>query len=357
MAPTGEDILSACFEPQFDKGKTMTVAELIMKILESHSEGIQFREWNAGPRIDEQMKDNGFNISITTDWQDTGLCYGGNKDNCGTWMDKMGSADCNKGVPATPRDGAPIELVGLQYSVLTFLDQLHKSGIFPHAGVKRATFAEWAAKIKSSFNRCFYIPDRSESQQGYEIQSSMINRRCIYKDTFKSSHIYTDYQLRPNLCVAMAVAPELFERDQAKKCLQMVEDVLMTPGAMGIKTLDPKDRQYKGDYDNDDNTRGHNYHQGPEWVWPVGYFLISKMLFAQTDDSGDQGVQDQVANEVMKHLLPHQEHMLKRDPWHSLPELTNSEGKICHHSCPAQAWSIATLLDAIHRLDEAKRQN
>jgi glycogen debranching enzyme len=59
------------------------------------------------------MKDNGFNISIRTDWAETGFIFGGNRDNCGTWMDKMGSAPSNKGVPATPRDGAPIELVAI----------------------------------------------------------------------------------------------------------------------------------------------------------------------------------------------------------------------------------------------------
>ena len=125
MVPTnGSDILDETFTCQFpENGKnTMTVKDVIMKILEAHSEGIVFREWNAGSKIDEQMKDNGFNIKIETDWKDTGLTFGGNKDNCGTWMDKMGSAYGNKGVPATPRDGAPIELVGLQYSVLIFLD-------------------------------------------------------------------------------------------------------------------------------------------------------------------------------------------------------------------------------------------
>ena len=71
----------------------------------------------------------------------------------------------------------------------------------------------------------------------------------------------------------MAIAPELFTPSRAKKCLEIVEQVLMTNGAMGIKTLDPTDKQYNGDYVNSDQTCGFNYHNGPEWLWPVGFFL------------------------------------------------------------------------------------
>lgn len=34
----------------------------------------------------------------------------------------------------------------------------------------------------------------------------------------------------------------------------------MSEGAMGIKTLDPLDLNYRGDYINTDSTHGHNYH-------------------------------------------------------------------------------------------------
>jgi len=113
------------------KGRTMSILDLILEIVQRHCQGIEFREWNAGPKIDDCMKDKGFNVKITCDLDNTGFCFGGNADNCGTWMDKMGSSDVsgNRGVPATPRDGAPIEIVAMQFSVLHWLADLNKKGV------------------------------------------------------------------------------------------------------------------------------------------------------------------------------------------------------------------------------------
>lgn len=65
-------------------------------------------------------------------------------DNCGTWQDKMGeSAKAgNKGLPATPRDGAPVEITALLKSSLRWVASLSKAGKFPFKGVDAES--EWA---------------------------------------------------------------------------------------------------------------------------------------------------------------------------------------------------------------------
>lgn len=287
-APDGISIISEVVKRRFPKDDTWvawnepqaysyssTLGEIVQEILQRHAEGINFREYNAGPDLDMQMKNEGFNVQISVDWE-TGFVVGGNEYNCGTWMDKMGESDKagTRGVPGTPRDGAPIEITGLVKSTLRWLHELSTTGKFPFKGVqvkvggrsKLVTYKEWSDLIQESFEKCYYVPSDPSEDANYRVRPEIINRRGIYKDVYGSGpgREWSDYQFRPNFTVAMTVAPEMFDKTHALGALQIADHVLRGP--LGMKTLDPNDYQYRPFYNNANDTsdpataKGLNYH-------------------------------------------------------------------------------------------------
>ncbi|KAK9771333.1 putative Glycogen debranching enzyme [Seiridium cardinale] len=334
--------------------KESIIYDVIQEALQRHASGMKFREANAGPSIDSQMRDEGFNIEINVDWSD-GIIFGGNQSNCGTWMDKMGESERanSKGVPGTPRDGAAIEITGLLYSTLRWLAKLSSEGKYPYKGVKKPddseiTFAEWADLIKSSFEYSYYVPTESSDDSKYAVNSQIVNRRGIYKDLFRSGKEYEDYQLRPNFAIAMTVAPELFDSAHAWGALLLADKVLRGP--TGMATLDPADLNYRPFYinseDSDDfaTSKGRNYHQGPEWLWPTGFFLRALLKFDLERRKGSKEGRVEAFQQVTRRLEGCKK-MIQSSPWAGLQELTQKNGEYCGDSSPTQAWSAGCLID------------
>jgi glycogen debranching enzyme len=156
----------------------------------------------------------------------------------------------------------------------------------------------------------------------------------------------------------MTVAPELFDPEHA------------------LGALDPSDLIYRGDYDNSNDSadptvaRGWNYHNGPEWGWPLGFFLRAYLHFDTRVGRGKNVSSDECIEEIRrvdshlqdpnetlhylhKLLLRPREH-IATDPWAGLPELCNSNASFCRDACPTQAWSNSTTLDflqAVHQFE------
>ncbi|KAF5292269.1 hypothetical protein FQR65_LT11232 [Abscondita terminalis] len=378
-APNGIDILKDRVSriyptddsPALEPGvHDQALEDVMQEALKIHFQGLSFRERNAGRQIDAHMSDKGFNNQIGIH-PETGFVFGGNDSNCGTWMDKMGSSDKagNRGKPATPRDGSAIELIGLSKSVISWLSTLYDANLYPYQGVERTSktgtilswsFKKWSEKIQNHFEQCFWI-DTNKTQN--EIRPDLVNKRGIYKDCYGASQEWTDFQLRCNFpiamvtvrkkcmrakmenCTGMFQAPELFDPKHAWIALQKAEKYLLGP--LGMKTLDPEDWTYCGDYNNDDDStnfktaHGFNYHQGPEWVWPIGFFLRAKLKFA--DANGELAKTLAVIKVILsKHFVE-----LQTSSWRGLPELTNSNGSYCSGSCRTQAWSMSCILEIV----------
>ncbi|XP_040158875.1 glycogen debranching enzyme isoform X1 [Anopheles arabiensis] len=330
--------------------------EVIQEALTVHFQGLSYRERNAGTRIDAHMKEKGFNNRIGIN-PDTGFVFGGNNANCGTWMDKMGSSDKagNRGIPSTPRDGSAVELVGLQMTSLRFMQAMAEQKVIPVSSVERTsyngtktvwTYKEWANKIAANFEKEFYVDESCESNYA--------NKRGIYKDTVGSEIAWTDYQLRCNFPIALLAAPELADPKHAWRALENAKKYLLGP--LGMKTLDYEDWGYRGNYDNsidsDDKTVAHgaNYHNGPEWVWPIGFYLRARLIFAKAN-----GVLKETVAETWKILQTHLNE-LQRCHWRGLAELTNENGAYCKDSCRTQAWSMGCVLEVLYDLEKYEKE-
>ncbi|CAH8641298.1 unnamed protein product [Schistosoma bovis] len=335
--------------------------ETMQEALQRHINGIEFIERNAGPTLDEHMKPEGFKVQANIDLN-TGFPRGGNAFNCGTWMDKMGSSSKagNQGIPATPRDGSAVELVGLAYAVVSWLAESHNqgpnySGYYPHAGVqltsgKELSWKEWSNLLKNSFESHFWIPESTKDP-------NLLYNKGIYRDSFGSSGGYTDNQLRPNFLITMVVAPELFTPERAWNALEIAQQRLTGP--FGMCTLSRDDLAYRGYYDNSNDScdfsiaRGFNYHQGPEWLWPTGYYLRARLKFARMLGKFDPKqwghLTLNVTTECQKTFARLNQRM-ESSQWCSLPELTNANGQLCKDSCEAQAWSVGCILEALYEL-------
>ena len=72
-------------------------------------------------------------------------------------MDKMGSSAKagNKGYPATPRAGAPIEMTALLYASLKVMNQLNEEGHYGYNTLsfkkREIKYSEWAKTILKNF--------------------------------------------------------------------------------------------------------------------------------------------------------------------------------------------------------------
>ncbi|XP_030388074.1 glycogen debranching enzyme isoform X2 [Scaptodrosophila lebanonensis] len=324
--------------------------DVMQEALQVHFQGLQYRERNAGHEIDAHMVDQGFNNHIGVH-PETGFVFGGNNANCGTWMDKMGSSDKagNRGRPSTPRDGSAVELIGLQYAVLRFMQSLSERKLIPHTGVERKgpngeqtkwSYKDWADRIEKNFEKHFFVTETEKAP--------LANKKCIYKDTYGASQGWTDYQLRCNFPITLTVAPELCNPQNAWRALEVAKQHLLGP--LGMKTLDPEDWNYRANYDNSNDStdctvaHGANYHQGPEWVWPIGFYLRARLIFAKKC-----GYLDETIAETWAILRAHLRE-LRTSHWRGLPELTNDRGAYCNDSCRTQAWSIATVLEVLYDL-------
>ncbi|MEO1210422.1 MAG: amylo-alpha-1,6-glucosidase [Cyanobacteria bacterium J06638_20] len=230
-----------------------------------------------------------------------------------TWMDAVVSK-----TPITPRQGKAIEINALWYSALRWAEKwahyLHTHGLSTEAmgNVENQArrYAQQAEKVKVGL-QSFWNPET-----GY------------FHDVIKPDDQRTS-AIRPNAVIALSLAHCGFEQEQGQQVLEVARDCLLTP--YGLRSLEPENTFYIGQYQGGMWERDRSYHQGTVWVWLIGPFIRAwKRCYP-----------DHPLPWMADALLEHLEHEACLG---SISEIFDGNVPHAPKGAIAQAWSVAELL-------------
>jgi len=254
-----------------------------------------------------------FNIKM----HENGLLWQGMQGHALTWMDAIVG-----GKPVTPRIGFAVEINALWYNAIMFSLTAAK------IAQDRTFILEWidvAETIKKSFLENFW-----DESKGYLADVVDYEKK--------------DWSMRPNQVFATSLPYSIINDENIKKnILDAVKKELLTP--KGLRTLSPKDANYIGIYQGDQNSRDSAYHQGTVWPWLLGHFAEGYLRI-----HGSLGV-DFIENifkdfeeDMVIHGISTISEIYDGDPPH------NPNGAV------SQAWSVAELLRMKMMIEQFKEQ-
>lgn len=242
-----------------------------------------------------------------------GLLYAGEPGVQITWMDaKVGD------YVVTPRIGKPVEINALWYNALV-------------------TMAEFAIKLKKPASQ--YLEFAEKAKVGF--------KRFINADGTGLADVLDgpqgdDRTLRPNQIFAVSLYASPLNDKAKREVVQVCGRELLT--TYGLRSLNISHPEFKPHYEGGVWERDTSYHQGPVWAFLLGHYAL-----AEYKVSGD-------ALAAQTNLEPIRDHLMDGGLG-TVSEIFDGVVPHTPRGAPAQAWSVACILEAWVYLERQKNKN
>jgi predicted glycogen debranching enzyme len=225
----------------------------------------------------------------------------GDKDTQITWMDVK-----TNGIAVTPRFGKPVEINALWYNALRIMDILSKDANDP------TDYMSMAMAVKKSFNEKFYNKETG----------------CLY-DTVEPY----DPKIRPNQCFALSLPFKVVDENYVKSIFDVITKDLYN--VYGLRSLSPRDPEFKPKYEGSLWDRDMAYHMGTTWGFLIGTYFDAYLYVNKKNPN--------VKNEI--NVMAHKfEKHLNEGCLNGVAEIFDGDIANRTRGCYNQAWSIGELL-------------
>ena len=230
-----------------------------------------------------------------------------------TWMDAV-----IDGQPVTPRRGKPIEINALWYSALCW-------------------FSNWAERLFTITAGDRYLRQsqyyQGQAQQVKDSLQKFWNPLTGYLYDLIEPDDRPNDQIRPNAVLALSLHHCGFSEVQGQSIIQVAKNRLLTP--YGLRSLDPADPEYVGNYAGNAQHRDLSYHQGTVWMWLMGAFIRSWQRFYPSET-------------LPISKQPLLDHFYNSGCIGSISEIFDGDPPHTPQGAVSQAWSVAELIRYWH---------
>jgi predicted glycogen debranching enzyme len=260
-------------------------------------------------------------LADMVDWHCRGTRYGIGRDPADgllrageagvqlTWMDaKVGDW------VVTPRVGKPVEVNALWYNALAAT-----AGFAMRLGLPAEPYAALAEQARSGFQR-FLNPANGGLLDVLDGPGG------------------DDPTVRPNQILAVSLPASPLAPEAKAGVVQLCGRELLT--SYGLRSLAPDHPDFRPRYQGGIRERDGAYHQGTVWAWLLGHYALAEYRV-----TGD-------AVRALSRLEPIRDHLLDAGLG-TVSEIFDAAPPHMPRGAPAQAWSVACVLEAWGRLGGA----
>ena len=228
-----------------------------------------------------------------------------------TWMD----AKAGDWV-VTPRIGKPVEINALWYNALCIMADFAERLSQP-----AQPYRELAAQARQGFQRFI----RSDGRGLFDVLDGPGG---------------DDACVRPNQIFAVSLPYSPLDIEPQRAVVRVCGRELLT--SYGLRSLAPDHPDYRPRYLGDVWERDGGYHQGAVWGWLLGHYALAE--YRVTGDAAT----------AQGRLLPIRDHLFDAGLG-TVSEIFDGAPPHIPRGTPAQAWSVACVLEAWWRLAGLKR--
>lgn len=242
-----------------------------------------------------------------------GLVEAGDAEHAVTWMDARVD-----GRPVTPRHGFAVEVNALWYHLLAFVERLCEAqGDGPTARRLR--------RLRRRARRAF-------------LERFWIEGQARLADVWRDGAV--DPAVRPNMVIAASLEWSPLTRGQRTDVVNCARAELLTP--YGVRTLAPKNPEYRGHAGPTPDARDAAAHNGAAWPW-----LLSFYVEAWLRAYGYRPKRASVLEDIVDSLRTH----LDEGGLVQLPEYFDGDPPHRPVGAFARAWSVAAPLRILRMLE------